>query len=351
MDDRSRDREVTRDVVPGDSRALRKLGDASSAFNASPSSTLTPSGSWALEGVVGLRPRLSPSRNLQPTRVPPIPVRRLEVRPHPPVGPPYLLAMPLYDGRDDDLHEIFDRLSPTLDKATGENVLIELVANPAEVNAVYASLRSGSLAKLDAARTAVYLRKIRQGQGARHIRHVEVHKLIEYLGVSPDKLPCIAFLPFPMSLPLGIFSIKPEWLSTQDERRRFAAAIVEFFDSVCDVPALLTQVSTNVDLVKAFEKQLNEWFVERLTAVPAARLTTDVRPDPEAWYTPKRLAELFGVRQESLRQRLNRYQIRNDACWKENEDRGPRESKSLYLLREVQHVIDGLLATSERPAK
>ena len=91
-----------------------------------------------------------------------------------------------------------------------------------------------------------------------------------------------------------------------------------------------------------------EEFLDSLAPTPAPPKST---PDTEAWYSPSRLAEIFRVNGDALRQRLNRYRARNGTGWKENEDRRPRESKYLYRLKDVRHIIDGLRASSERPAK
>jgi hypothetical protein len=68
-----------------------------------------------------------------------------------------------------------------------------------------------------------------------------------------------------------------------------------------------------------------------------------------------RLAKVFRVPANALRIRLNRWRAKNDADWVENPDRRPRETKYLYRVGSVRHVIDTLRATSEttseRPAK
>ena len=89
-------------------------------------------------------------------------------------------------------------------------------------------------------------------------------------------------------------------------------------------------------------------FLDSLAPSPAP---PKPMPDPEAWYSPSRLAEIFHVNADALRQRLNRYRARNDAGWKENEDRRPRESKYHYRLKDVRHIIESMRASSERPAK
>jgi len=89
-------------------------------------------------------------------------------------------------------------------------------------------------------------------------------------------------------------------------------------------------------------------FLDSLAPSPASPATG---LDPEGWYTPTRLAEIYYVGKEALRKRLNRYREHNDIGWKENEDRRPRESKYHYRLRDVRQIIDSLRASNERPAK
>lgn len=79
--------------------------------------------------------------------------------------------------------------------------------------------------------------------------------------------------------------------------------------------------------------------------------------DSQALLSPRRLAELFDVPYEALRNRLRRWQEANKAGgWTETTGRKPKEPKYLYQLAAVRHIIDELKratseTTSERPAK
>jgi len=77
----------------------------------------------------------------------------------------------------------------------------------------------------------------------------------------------------------------------------------------------------------------------------------NVVPDEEAFYPHRRLAELFNVDKEALRKRLERYRKDNLNGWKPNSDRNPREPKYLYQLPAVKAIVEGLKASSQRPAK
>lgn len=71
----------------------------------------------------------------------------------------------------------------------------------------------------------------------------------------------------------------------------------------------------------------------------------------DSYLTPGKLAELFNVRPDALRSRLNRWRARNHTGWIENAERGPREAKYLYRVGSVRPIIGEMKATSERPAK
>ena len=278
-----------------------------------------------------------------------------ENTPQPPAGPPYLIGFPLYDWCSEELHNLIDGFSVQLDKATGTNVLLQLVANPNELCSVYETMRSLALAKGDAAGAKAYLERLKRGTTG-HDRGVEVVKLAELLKIQPSQLPCIAFLSFPPSLPAGILSVKREWISTREKQIRFAKELERFFGSF-NIQYLLKDAPTNVELIKVFEKQINGWFTERLTGTEinsesgAFERRTSNPLNDNAWYTYGVLAEGFGVPKEALRKRLDRYRKQNMNGWKESEDRRPREVKYLYLLKKVRHIIDDLHSSSDRPAK
>ena len=73
--------------------------------------------------------------------------------------------------------------------------------------------------------------------------------------------------------------------------------------------------------------------------------------DDESHLAPSRLAALFDVPADALRSRLNRWRAQNAAGWIENPDRSSRDSKYLYRVGAVRHLIVPTQSTSERPAK
>jgi hypothetical protein len=204
---------------------------------------------------------------LIPSKSPPA----LKVSRKPPIGPPFLVGFPLYDGHDEKLHDVLNRLAIQLDEATGINVLIELVGNPSELYDLYNILRSSDLVRQDAIEMKARIKRLKSdNRSDSYDRRMEVHKLAEYLSVRPDQLPCIAFLSFPLSLPVGIFSVKKEWISTYEEQERFATALVEYFMSHFDIRLHLNRVPTNVELVKVFETDINRWIAKRLQQAATA---------------------------------------------------------------------------------
>jgi hypothetical protein len=74
-------------------------------------------------------------------------------------------------------------------------------------------------------------------------------------------------------------------------------------------------------------------------------------PDGEGMYSAARLAELFDVPKDALRQRLKRYRKRNDDGWEETEGRRMRGPIFRYCLKYVRGIIDDLHASLERPSK
>jgi hypothetical protein len=89
----------------------------------------------------------------------------------------------------------------------------------------------------------------------------------------------------------------------------------------------------------------------RITPYPQASTVSYPILDEKAWYTPDRLAEIYGVGKDALRKRLDRYREKNFNGWKENEDRRPREPEYLYQLQAIKNIIEELRASRERPAK
>jgi hypothetical protein len=74
-------------------------------------------------------------------------------------------------------------------------------------------------------------------------------------------------------------------------------------------------------------------------------------PDEKAWFTPDRLVEIYGLKKDALRKRLERYRRNNLNGWKESEDRRPREPKYLYQVQAIKSILKDLRASSQRPAK
>ena len=89
---------------------------------------------------------------------------------------------------------------------------------------------------------------------------------------------------------------------------------------------------------------------------PADRVCEPTLPynvglDENALYSCIDLARLFGVDQEALRKRLERYRKTNlGAGWKEQTNDSRREPKYSYRLRAVRPILDELRASSRPPA-
>jgi hypothetical protein len=59
-----------------------------------------------------------------------------------------------------------------------------------------------------------------------------------------------------------------------------------------------------------------------------------------AYFSPKELAQRYGVNQDALRKRLERWRKQNpDGGWIENENRGGRDPKYIYLESAVRDII------------
>lgn len=69
----------------------------------------------------------------------------------------------------------------------------------------------------------------------------------------------------------------------------------------------------------------------------------------------RKLAEIFSVPPEPLRNRLKRWRAKNKEGWIEDTEHKPRDPKYLYRVGAVRHIVEGMKATSEttgeRPAK
>lgn len=68
-------------------------------------------------------------------------------------------------------------------------------------------------------------------------------------------------------------------------------------------------------------------------------------------YSASELAQRYGLGQDALRKKLERYRERHLDCCVENSDRRLRAPRYLYKLKDVKGVIDEMLASGERPAK
>ena len=76
-------------------------------------------------------------------------------------------------------------------------------------------------------------------------------------------------------------------------------------------------------------------------------------------FSPKQLAERYGLPADAVRKRLERYRKHNLDGWVENVERKPREPQYTYDHDAVKHVLDGMVSqrtrrtktSSERPAK
>ena len=79
--------------------------------------------------------------------------------------------------------------------------------------------------------------------------------------------------------------------------------------------------------------------------------TSNFTLDEQGWYTHVRLAEVFGVRRDALRKRLDRYRKHSFDGWEQNKDPRPREPRYLYRLQAVKTIVEDLRASSQRPAK
>lgn len=332
-------------------RSLKTIGFASSALITGPAALgvgrisllegadATRRG-WVLDVLSNWRGPLRVGRNPSST----------QNKPTPPVGPPFLLGVPLYDWRDEGLHDLFSGFAVQLDRASGIDVFLEVLDNPKEIYPVYRSLRSVTLRRRDAANAAAYLRKIRQGLGPDHVRRIEVDKLAGYLQVPSEALPCIAFLPFPVRLPTAVFAVKRTWIDSREQQVRFATALRQYFEST-SVRDLVNEATTNIGLAETYVKQMTSWFARQLEDVCQANAVRSPVLDDLGWYPSSQLAKHFGVRPGALRRRLDRYRDDHDAGWIENKVRRPREARFLYRPRDVRSTIEDLQASSERASK
>jgi hypothetical protein len=81
----------------------------------------------------------------------------------------------------------------------------------------------------------------------------------------------------------------------------------------------------------------------------------DPDDDPQASMCPSDIACKYGVPQEVLRKRLERWRHQNAGGggkdWFEVQDRGPRQPQFMYRVGAVAEIIRQLQASGERPAK
>lgn len=257
-------------------RAVRPIGKAEDLFKIKPSSTQSevarPSDQEKklarydkminrLEGRgKGRRPRLRKHKSLL------VPAEgsgyRLRRSRQPIAGPPWLIGVPLYDWRHEELHEIFEGFSNQLDQATDLRVLISPVGDPGQTGSWYEILRSPELAKLDEEAVKAYTEVIQEGGNADHLRRREVDILTEILGIESEQLPCIAFMAFPPSLPVGLLPIKREWISNRESQIEFATALRDFLQENPEIEPLIRNCKTNLELASKFGKLINDHFAE-----------------------------------------------------------------------------------------
>ena len=100
---------------------------------------------------------------------------------------------------------------------------------------------------------------------------------------------------------------------------------------------------------KEFRKWANE--LRRKHREANVDRAADNPPDPEATLSPAVLAKGFGLPKERLRKRLERHKKTHPDCYVELAERGLREAKYLYRVKDVMPVIEALRASIEASSK
>jgi hypothetical protein len=118
----------------------------------------------------------------------------------------------------------------------------------------------------------------------------------------------------------------------------------EYRCTSCDRPLTDTSAKT----ITAYRRGEKWKEVPPLPEEASERLRLQAESlDENALYTHARLAELFGLPEEALRKRLERYrQTSLDHGWEEIANCRVNEPKYRYELRAVKHVIEDMLASS-----
>lgn len=264
-------------------RALRPVANAISAFNAKPTPSqdaragvpfarLTLASANWVTGGSGIRFRVGVPRAAG-VKTPPTPpsdptggsIPTPWLKALPPEGPPWLCGYVLYDGATEQLDDLFRSNLFELDAQTSDKVLLTYIGNPTEVGPVYDAMRDAGLRKSDEEDARAFLDEQKRGWGADFIRRREVHKLIKLTGIERNKLPCIAFFPYPFCAPPTVLKIRPEWIFSPSARRNFSDALIDFFKTT-DLEGLVHACKTNVELARRFEHLIAEQMESRLSA-------------------------------------------------------------------------------------
>ena len=85
-----------------------------------------------------------------------------------------------------------------------------------------------------------------------------------------------------------------------------------------------------------------------------ARMALAEKPPQDeeaAIFSPRQLAERFGVPHERLRKRLDRWRKSNLDGWVEDTNRSGQSAQYLYRVNAVRHIIEEVKASNSRPAQ
>lgn len=125
-----------------------------------------------------------------------------------------LFGYPVLDNASYRLNEYFLGAVHDLDEAAGTSITIIYIGDPEQCGAIHRELRSPRLKREDARDARKYVNEVHNTGRERFHRLGAMKELEKGLGLSPEDVPCIAFLTRRGRRPIGILHVQCSWYDT-----------------------------------------------------------------------------------------------------------------------------------------
>lgn len=256
-------------------------------------------------------------------------------------------AIPFLDAGTYSFDRFYSLSFDQIAKAGGDHICIGRIGDPEHSDQIYMKIRPSVLASEDRRLSREWNKKYSSPEVADRKRITESLDHFDRFNLKDTDLPCLVFVN-PAGKRVGLLRVLDHWYDSEPSWRVFLRCLCSWLEQ----ESVIELASSNLE-----DTVLSRRLAERLGGLTSEVeeqlefLDSTIGLDEEAWYTHDRLAVLFQVNKETLRKRLERNQLRDDASWRKCEDPKPGESAYLYRLRNVKHIIENLRVSGDRPAE